>query len=516
MIPTEQVPDLIMRSASALARAIARREVSAREVVDTQIAWIEKINPALNALCVPRFDRARADADAADAAMRAGDVPGPLHGVPISIKEQFSVGGMPTTLGVEGAVEVAADGPMVARLRAAGAIVLGKTNVPQLLIFNETDNPVYGRTNNPWNSERSPGGSSGGEAALIAAHGSPLGLGSDIGGSLRTPAHACGIASLKPTSGRLSTQDVVPGGFNFGQTAIPQQPGPMARAVEDLSLAMNVLAAPGQQRFDADVAPVPWRDPGEVDVATLRVGFYEDDGFFPAAPSVRRAVREAVAALSAAGVHVQPFSPLRVSDAVETFLGILSADGGAGAKRRLGGSARDRRVQGLLKLAGIPAAARPLVAAFARISAQPRLAQQIAHIRPQSTSGYWALVQAQGEYRHAFVAALERDRLDALVCPPHALPAVTHGSTYWLATASSYAMLFNLVGMPAGVVPVTRARGGEDAPTQRSLDAVVRVANDVRRGTDGLPVGVQVAARHWREDVVLALMSAIERGVSAR
>ena len=502
--------DLVRLGAAELARRIAGGVCTAREAVDAYVARIEAANPALNAVVVQRFDAARAEADAADALQRSGAALGPLHGVPITIKEQFAVAGTPATLGVAVVANDETDGPLVARLRAAGAIVLGKTNVPQLLIYNEADNPVYGRTNNPWNLARSSGGSSGGEAAILAAGGSSLGLGSDIGGSLRCPAHACGITSLKPTSGRLSNEDARGAGFAGGQTAIISQCGPMARNVEDLALAMRVLAAPGQEHFDPSVAPVPWREPAGIDVRGLRIAMYEDDGFFAASPAVRRAVREAAAALTALGAHVEAFVPPGVAEAMATFFGILSADGASGARTRLGGAKRDRRITGLLQSASLPNALRPLAVAAVRAAGQVRLAGQMAGIKPVSTSGYWSLIEAQAAYRRRFSAALAHGRFDAILCPPHALPALTHGSSYFLAGAASYSMIYNLLGMPAGVVPVTRVREDEAAPRAAGRDVVERAAAQVERDSDGLPIGVQVAAPHWREDVVLAVMAALE------
>lgn len=501
---------LVRLGAAELAGAIAAGRCSAREAVEAHLARIEAVNPALNALVLTRFAEARAEADRADAVRRAGAPLGPLHGVPVTLKEMFALAGTPATLGVFGAPPARADGPLVSRLRAAGAIVLGKTNVPQLLIYNETDNPVYGRTDHPERADRSPGGSSGGEAAIVAAHGSPLGLGSDIGGSLRCPAHACGIAALKPTSGRLTNEDAREGGYALGQTAVLSQPGPLARRVADLRLAMRVLAAPGQSALDPQVAPVPWRAPGEVDVRALRVGVYEDDGFFPAAPAVRRAVREAAAALERLGVRVEPFAPPAVGHAMALFQGLLSADGGRGARRRLGRAARDRRVSGLLALAGLPNSWRPAAVGAALLLGQGRLAGQIAAIRERSAAEYWALVEEREAYRRRFLAALGAGGFDALLCPPHALPALTHGATTYLSTAASYAMLYNLLGMPAGVVPVTRVRADEARPRGFGVDLVARAARAVERGSAGLPVGVQVVARHWREDVVLALMAALE------
>jgi fatty acid amide hydrolase len=510
VIHAPSIADPTVLSAVELARAIAGGAITARAVVEAHIARIEAVNPSLNAVVQTRFDAARTEADEADRSQRHDRLRGPLHGVPITIKEQFAVGGMSSTLGVAPAERDDRDGPLVARLRAAGAIVLGKTNVPQLLLYNETDNPVYGRTNNPHDAARSPGGSSGGEAAIIAARGSPLGLGSDIGGSLRTPSHACGIAALKPTSNRLTNEDARASGFGFGQTAIVSQPGPLARTVADLTLALRVLAAPGQDRVDPQIAPVAWREPGAIDVAMLRVAYYEDDGFFPAAAAVRRAVRVAVDALRACGAQVEPFAPPDVAGAMRMFLGILSADGAAGAKRRLGTHRRDTRVAGLLKIAGMSAAMRPIAESISRSFGQRRLAQQIASIRPIGVDDYWSLVDAQAAYRRDFIAALDRGGFDAIVCPPHALPALTHGSAYYLTTAASYSMLYNLLGMPAGVVPVTRVRDDEQNPPRAGRDIVERTAREVVRGSAGLPLGVQVVARHWREDVALAVMGAIE------
>lgn len=510
MIDAQRVSNPTELTATQLARAIAAGSLTAREAVDAHIARIEAVNPSINAVVQTRFDAARAEADDADRAQQHDRLRGPLHGVPITIKEQFAVAGMSSTLGIAPAEPHASDGPLVARLRAAGAIVLGLTNVPQLLIYNESDNPVYGRTNNPHDPTRSSGGSSGGEAAIIGAHGSPLGLGSDIGGSLRTPAHACGIASFKPTSNRMSNEDARASGYNAGQIAIPSQPGPMARSVADLTLALRVLAAPGQDRFDPPVAPVVWREPADVDVRTLRVAYYEDDGFFPAAVSVRRAVREAVAALRACGATCERFAPPDIDEAMRVFFGILSADGAAGAKRRLGAAPHDRRIDGLLQIAGIPGGVRAAAVSLARAAGQHRLAGQIASIRPVTVDEYYALIEAQAAYRRGFTAELDRGGFDAIVCPPHALPALTHGSSYYLTTAASYAMLYNLLGMPAGVVPVTCVRDGEAVAPRAGRDIVERTARDVVIGSEGLPLGVQVAARHWREDVALAVMGAIE------
>src|SRR5262245_5945716 len=177
-------------SAVELARRIRAGELASRKVVDAFIERIEEVNPKLNAVVVRRFDEARREADAADAARGRSEAQGPLHGVPITVKESFHLAGTPATAGIETFAHDNAteDGVLVARLKAAGAIVVGKTNVAQCLWYVESDNPLYGKTNNPWNLDRAVGGSSGGEGAILAARGAPLGLGTDIGGSVRFPA----------------------------------------------------------------------------------------------------------------------------------------------------------------------------------------------------------------------------------------------------------------------------------------------------------------------------------------
>jgi fatty acid amide hydrolase len=430
--------------------------------------------------------------------------------VPITIKECFHVAGTAATEGIGHFADavMTTDSPLVARLRRAGAIVLGKTNLPQLMLMHECENPIFGRTDNPWNAERVPGGSSGGEAANIAAGGSPLGLANDIGGSIRFPAHCCGITGIKPTTLRLTnagTRDNL-----RGMEAIRPQPGPLARHVEDLYLALRVLSSVEANEIDSQIAPVPLGDPGAVDVADLRIGIWTDDGFFPPSPAAVRAVQEAAEALRQRGAHVEEFQPPEMHEAVRLYFGLMSADGGADASRLLGSSVRDWRVRRLLMLAGAPASLRWLLAKLAALFGQQRTADLLAMIGRRSADGYWQLSLNRAAYAERFFAAWSAARLDALMCPPHALPALRHGDTAQLALAGSYLYWVNLLGVPAGVVPITRVLAKEQAGRAPSRDVVLRTAVDVDAASFGLPVGVQVAGRPWREDVVLAVMGALE------
>src|SRR5438105_901463 len=242
----EDPAGLAYRTAGELATALADREISARELLDAVISRIEALDPKINAVVVRDFDRARAAADAADAALARGERR-PLLGLPMTVKEAFHVAGLPTTWGnpkfKDWKAEV--DALAVQRLKAAGAIILGKTNVPINLRDWQSYNEVYGTTNNPWDLSRSPGGSSGGGAAALAAGFVPLEFGSDIGGSLRAPAHFCGVFSHKPSLHLVPQRGA-------GPPKIPANPvrgdlaviGPMARSAADLALALDVVAGP--------------------------------------------------------------------------------------------------------------------------------------------------------------------------------------------------------------------------------------------------------------------------------
>lgn len=514
-------------SAAQIARKIARREIKARDVVEAFIARIEQVNPLLNAVVVPRFDQARAEADAVDARLaKSSDELAseqPLLGVPITLKECFHLAGTPSTIGLNSRVHrknVEHDGVLVARLRAAGAIVVGKTNLPQLMIWHESDNPVYGRTNNPWNLERTCGGSTGGEAAIIAARGSPLGLGNDLGGSIRIPSHFCGIHGLRPTSFRL------PRGGSArtlrGFEAVVTQAGPMARHVEDLWLALQVLAQPASAQPALDTLPVPLRDPTNANVAQLSVAAWTDDGLFPASPAVVRAVRQATTDLREAGAKVVELSAADVqelfapAEAFDLYCSLVGADGGADARRLARGSTIDHRVKRLMWIAGLSRPARALVLAGLKTSRQLTLARVLRVARRRSADAYWQLVERKNQFSARVLKALHERRIDVLLCPPHALPATPHIRAFDLLTAASYSLLINLMGLPSATFSLTRVRDDEQSTRRDSTDRVKQAAYLTDLGSVGLPVGVQVSALPWREDHVLAVLRALESASQGR
>lgn len=501
--------------AAALARAIRAGEVSSVDVVREHIARVEEVNPALNAAVSRLYDEAIADAAEADGRQARGETLGPLHGVPITIKDQFLVLGTPTTWGLTHRREHRAqrEGTLVTRLRKAGAIPFAKTNVPQLLMAHETDNELYGRTNNPWNTERTPGGSSGGEAALVAAHASPLGLGGDLGGSIRIPCHFTGIHGLKPTAGRLPGDDN-PSDILPAPEAIVPQVGPMARHVDDLVLAMRVLV--GDPVAGPALPPVPWADPASVSLERLRVAVQADDGFFTPSPALRRAVEEAGAALANAGATLVDWNPRIGEQAFDHFLGLVGADGFTTLRDALAGEKPHALIARLLGSGRVPPMLAQRLAAPLGALGQTRLARLLTHAGKVPTAKYLRRLGHRYAFREIYAAQLRAHRIDAIVCPPYGLVAPPHGRSVDTTDAASYAFAYSVLGLPAGVCAATRVRADERSNRPASRDAVERAAKAVENESEGMPVGVQVVAPWWREDVVLRVMGALEEHFRAQ
>jgi fatty acid amide hydrolase len=503
-------------SAAEIVRSIAAGDLSSSDVVEAFVTRILEVDAKLNAVTVKLFQSAREAAQKVDAARRRGEALGPLAGLPITIKECFDLAGTASTFGLATRRDIieTQDDPYVAALRGAGAIPLAKTNVPQLLIYTESDNLLYGRTNNPWDLERSCGGSSGGEAALIAAGASPLGLGNDIGGSLRTPSAFCGITAIRPTAGR--TPDHCGHGLPVGQKAIISQVGPMARRVDDLVLGLRILD--GARNPVIDPGPL-LADPARVDIARLRFATFDDDGEFPAAPAARRAVAEAAEILTNAGAARASLHMPALSRATDLFFACLSADQGAGFRRLLRGNTIDPRVRSLLWTASAPAWLRSVAAAALDMLHQSRAAATMRRFAPGSADHYWRTVAAIAQFRLDLLQAFEDAEggpIDLLLCPAYAVPAQRHGASLLMPLPGAYAPLANVSGFPAGVVPVTRVRAYEESDRPASRDLVDKVARETERGSTGLPVAVQAIGRPWRDDVVLAAMAQIEAGAMKR
>jgi fatty acid amide hydrolase len=474
---------------------------TARSVLEACLVRHAATAGRLNALVQPRLEEARAEAAALDARAASGEEPGgPLAGVPVSVKECFPVRGLTTTLGIRsrrGAID-AHDAPLVERLRLAGAVIVGKANVPQAMYFHETTNPVWGRTNHPLDPRRNPGGSSGGDAALVAAGVVPLAVGNDLAGSLRQPAHACGIATIMPRSAALGTGgsfDTMP-----DLEIVRQRSGFLARSVDDLALACAAVGVPA-----GNAASRP---------RVARVGWWDTTGPVPGSPAVLRAVREAVAALERAGIETVRLDGGVADEAAWLHLAILAADGGSQVRRLFGRDWPMRGVRRLLWIAGLPRRWRPAVAALARALGSGIEAEGVMRTGPRDAVEFAALVAARDDLFTRFSGVIAG--CDCVIGPVSALPAMRHGAAARLILAAAPCLAANLFDLAAGAVPVTRVRDDEARGRHWSFDPVLRAAAATDRGSAGLPIGVQViAAPGGDEATVLAVMRLIEAGTRA-
>ena len=323
--------DLAFLPAHELARRIRRRQLSSVELLEHYLARIDSLGATVNAVVVRDLHRARTQAQAADAALARGELWGPLHGLPMTVKESFSVSGLPTSYGFEAWRDNIArsDAVAVQRLRAAGAVIFGKTNVPVSLADWQSFNPVYGTTGNPWDTTRTPGGSSGGSAAALAAGFTALELGSDIGASIRNPAHYCGVWGHKPTWGVLpqNGHELTPRHRvdSFDIAAV----GPMARSAFDLTLAMDILAAPLSMQTAMGRVPLAWQDRG-TPPQRCRVAVLYDDPLAEVDASVQDALRRLVDFLRQQGVEVsEDARPVDSAQSHRVYVHLMRAATGA-------------------------------------------------------------------------------------------------------------------------------------------------------------------------------------------
>ncbi len=439
-------------SALELARRIRARETSSREVVDAHLARVAVVNPRVNAIVEVLADTAREAADAADRALAAGDDVGPLHGVPVTVKQNIDVAGTATTLGLSAFRDAiaASDGPPVERLREAGAIVLGRTNLPDVALRWHTDSDLAGPTINPWDAAVSPGGSSGGEAVALITGMSPLGVGTDLGGSVRIPAAACGVVSLKVTWGRVADVSVV---------APPPTPavlqvdttGPMARRVGDLRVAFDVLRQPS--RRDARYRAVAL--PNDTSPTPFVVHLPEHTH-----PAIAAAIEEAASQLTAAGWRRVAGDAPDLGAAFDTWLTVIAHD-----------------------VAGL----KPLLQQVCGQDALRFIDQMLAVIPPVDDATFERLVserrgQLVDEWR-AFQSSTPLVLTPTLSGPTYA-PGTDLDDP--LAVAANVACVppVNLLGLPAAAVPIGT--------------------------TAGTPIGAQLIGPAWREDICLAAAATLE------
>jgi Asp-tRNA(Asn)/Glu-tRNA(Gln) amidotransferase A subunit family amidase len=456
--------DLILLPAERQLEMLRAQKISVSELAEAHIRQIEFLNPRLNALVDFDPERVRAQARSMDETRAPR---GPLHGLPVTVKSSIATAGYLCEIGSllhRGDIP-REDAVVVARLRAAGALILGTTNCPEFLMAYETANLLHGATRNPWDLDRSPGGSSGGESAAIAACMSAAGLGSDSGGSVRVPAHFTGICSLKPTPGRIPGIGHLPpcvGPFSF-LGAI----GPMARTIGDVTLMFRTLS--GQDPFDPVSPPVPLRAPNPDQLRANTIGFFEDDGLVPVTPETRAAVNAAAQALRDAGFRVEPCRPRTLEQLRKLWWTFFVQCGAMFYEPEI----RGRREQ-----------LSPIFREFLSIaeSAGPLTSTELLNA--------WA----ESDLLRAKTLEEMRD-YPVLLCPVASIPAFRPGERSWKIDGKDVAYLdavrhtqwFNVLASPAVVAPVVRT-GGEN----------------------GLPIGVQIVARPHQDEVALGVAAIVD------
>jgi fatty acid amide hydrolase 2 len=460
-------------SAVELARAIRARDLTARQVVDEHIALYQRFHPRVNAIVAERFDAAREDADAADARIAAaapGEELPPLLGVPFTLKEIFAVRGMPNTSGLVARRGVRADdtAPAARRMLDAGAILLGLTNVSELALWIETNNHVYGRTSNPYDPSRMAGGSSGGEGAAIGCGGSPIGLGSDLGGSIRIPAFCCGVFGHKPSVGLVPQTGGYPAAQGEPKRLLGY--GPLARRAEDLMPMLRIVSGP--DGIDPLAEDVVLGDPDTVSLEGLRVLLSDQAFLQPVSRELLAAREQAAGALAASGARLERVRMPQMRRIVEPMLAAVSDSGNA-------------TVRGLLADEGLdPITLRSAIRRGGAHTVPLRMTAMAERARRLTPASRTRRLIDWGRDYAAELADTIGDGV--LLHPPLPSVARPHGRTHGRLLYLQPMAVFNLGGVPVTQVPLGL-------------------------GAEGLPLGVQVVAAPGRDHVSIAVALALER-----
>jgi len=529
----EKEGEIVRMNVAELMQAMRSKKISCQDVVASFCLRALHAGKCLRATTEELFDEAMERAKEIDA-MRARPTHDvrtepPLLGLPISVKDQYDMKGCYSDMGLSSRLlrpRATNDGLLVSILVDAGAISFVRTNVPQGLLVAESNNEIWGEALNPHDINRTPGGSSGGEGALIASLASPVGLGSDIGGSIRIPAHNNGIYGFKPTSGRLSSNGMsVPRIRNAsGFEAVKSTAGPLGKCTQDLVTIMQLWLS--DRMFDADPfvprLPLNMSSVRGDEKKRLRVGYYVSDASFPASAPCQRAVHEAIEAIRKRG-HV--IVPLTIDDTKEDAFPSLKKSFfiyarlmGADAMRSIRTACES---ESLLKSyltmyvgSNIPRWLRPIVVRILSLVGQRRTSEFVAVMGEKNIHEYYEAVIDRKKYEKRYLKSWKRYDLDVIISPGGAFPALPLGMFRDLFASFMYTTHFNLLNYPTGTVPVTTVRANEDGKyTETYGDIVDNLAVKAMCGSVGMPIGVQVTGLPFKEETVLYAMQELESGL---
>ncbi|KAK5109432.1 hypothetical protein LTR62_006991 [Meristemomyces frigidus] len=479
---------------ATLAGRVAQGDFTTTEVVSAYIRKAVDAHQKTNCLTEILFDEAREQARQHDAYYAEHKRPvGPLHGVVMTLKDQFNVKGHDTSLGYVGrAFHPAQEDALLATiLKNAGVIFIAKTNLPQTIMWCETENPLFGLTTHPLDASLTPGGSTGGEGALLSLHGSLVGWGTDIGGSVRIPSHMTGLYALKPSSGRIPYLGIPVS--TEGQEHIPSVVGPMARSLSSILTATKTVISANPWTHDPRVLPIPWRQDQYHSIQTrpLVIGLLLDDNVVKPHPPIQRVLREAAAKLTAAGHEIIPWNASDHQACIEIMDKYYTADG-----------CEDLRLD-------IAAAGEPMI---------PHVAALVSRGEPISVYQYWQLNRAKQAAQKSYLDKWRSTRspisgreIDVLLMPTMPHPAVPHRCCKWV----GYTKIWNFLDYSAVVLPFGRVDKGVDRPgmvhePRNGVDKANWALWDVEK-MDGLPVSVQIVGRRLEEEKVLGAAEVVER-----
>lgn len=501
-ILTQRELDLTSVTATVVVANIAAGRWTAEEVLRATIKRAVIAQQLVNCLSELCFDSGIRQARELDAYFaRTGKTVGPLHGLPISLKDQFNLTGLDSTLGYvsKAGCPAVSESTLVKILHKAGAVSYCKTNVPVTLMLGETYNNIFGRTVNPFNRSLTPGGSSGGEGALIALGGSFLGVGTDIGGSIRIPCSYCGLWGLRPSHGRVPYRHVV---TSFvGQEAVRSTAGPMCRSVEDVELFMKTVAASEPWLQDPQIVPIPWRDEAAVLPRQLCFGIAFSDGKSRSSPPITRALNMVKTALEAAGHKVIEYIPHECGETLFMIQRLFSADGGEEFQRDSDASGEP-----------LPA---PLERWLGRSANAPR----------STVFETWQIQQSRLELQERWSTRWEASAsltgtgrpIDGLIMPPVLFPAHEHDFSY---PSSPFGTLSPVLDLTTGSIPVTSVDLLQDVkpagwqPVSEEDDAVM-AAYDRPEKFENAPIGVTLVGRRLEEEKVVAMMRVVGAALDA-
>jgi len=508
--------EILALEVGALLAKLKSGDLDVRQVLAAYQAKALVVDRDINAVCDMILE---ASDWAEDLAILPPAERGPLYGLPVSVKECFYVAGYDCTVGLAQHIgkPLSSDCDFVAALKRLGAIPFCLTNVPQTMLSYACSNPVFGNTANPHDLTRSPGGSSGGEAALIAAGGSILGIGSDVAGSLRIPAHFSGCVGLKPSSSRLfegGRRQGVGAGSKYLRMGIYSVAGFMAPTVGGIEVGMRaLLSAPElMSREDWRVVPLPWREEEFSPKRKLRIGYYTDDGIFPPTPGMVRAVDEVVALLKKDGHEVISWTPPDLRGIFDVFVDILLSDKGYFFLQAMQYEEIDQAIEVNALNYRSPATLKKVMSFFFRFVSKKL--SLIWASGKELTRDQWILNATKDKLIYQLTKAWEDSHLDVVICPAFAMPACPPSYCSRILPAASYTCVYNLVGCPAGIVPVTKETAEDQSRLSSypvSSDLLHRVARNVTKGAEGCPIGVQVVGRHFKDELVLHAMGEVER-----